>query len=167
MLDSEKYHNHWSRNRDIVFYIPHIIFHVKNTNQDLWCVVLGVSNVVSAAPLFRRPIVPMAHCSTHTLWDAPILQTSNYSLPPPLLSRWTWTERDGCSFRLFEWLHDSISNPNLNKSIPNPNLNLTSIHTLPLNFVPHCCSAGLLVHLTTWTASRRNNERAPCSLQRW
>ncbi len=30
--------------------------------------------------------------------------------------------------------------------MPNPNLNL--IHTLPLNLVPHCCSAGQLVHLT-------------------
>ncbi len=103
-------------------------------------------------------VVPPAHCSSCMLWDAPILQTSNCSLPPPFLSRWTWTERDGCSFRLFERHHDfhlfvqtnpnPYPNPNLNQFMPNPNLNLTSIHTLPLNMMPHRCSAGLLVHLT-------------------
>ncbi len=36
-----------------------------------------------AGPLFRQPIVLPAHCSAHLLWGAPILQTSNCSLPPP------------------------------------------------------------------------------------
>ncbi len=87
--------------------------------------------------------------------------TSNCSLPPPFLSRWTWLERDGCSFRLFEWLHDfhlfvqtnpnpyPNPNPNLNQFMPSPNLILTSVNTLPPNLVPHRCSAGPLVHLIT------------------
>ncbi len=120
-----------------------------------------------AAFLFRWPIVPTAHCSAHMLWDAPILQTSNCSLPPPFLSRWIWTERDGCSFRLFGWLHDfhlfvqtnpnPYPNNNLNQFMPNPNLNLTSVHTLPLSLVPHWFSISPLVHLT---ACGRNRESA-------
>ncbi len=78
----------------------------------------------------RTAVLP-AHCSNSSLfacmlWDATLLQTSNYSLPPPYLSRWTWTEGDGCSFRLFEWLRDFHlivqTNPNCN---PNPTLTLT------------------------------------------
>ncbi len=109
----------------------------------------------SNSPLFWQLTVPPACCGLY--WDAPILQIPNCSLPPPFLSRWTWTESDVCSFRLFEWLHDfhllAQTNPNpypnLNQFLPNPNLNLTSIRTLPLNLVPHCCSAGPVVHLTT------------------
>ncbi len=41
----------------------------------------------STGPLFWRPVVPLAHCSARVLCDAPILQTSNCSLPPPFLSR--------------------------------------------------------------------------------
>ncbi len=99
-----------------------------------------------AALLFCQPVISLAHCSDRMLWNAPVLQMSNCSLPPSFLSRWTWTKRDGCCFRLFEWLHDFHlfiqTNPNphphpyLSQFMPNSNLNLTSILTLSLNLVP-------------------------------
>ncbi len=126
-------------------------------------------------PQWPVPTERVPHrCSDGPLSDAPMLQTSNCSLPFPFLLRWTWTERDGCSFGLFEWLHDLHlfvqTNPNpypipdLNQFMPNPNHNLTSVHTLPLNLVLHSCSAGPLEHWAGCilqhaggTVSRQNN----------
>ncbi len=62
-------------------------------------------------------------CSAGSLFRLHVVRctnASNCSLPPPFLSRWKWAERDGCSFRLFEWLHD--------------------FHTLPLNLMLRRCS---------------------------
>ncbi len=88
-------------------------------------------------------------------WENTTCQQKNF----PYSTCLKGLERDGCSFRLFERLHDfhlfvqTNPNPylysNLNQFRPNPNLNLITIHKLPLNLVPHRCSTGLLVHLTT------------------
>ncbi len=62
-----------------------------------------ISMKEKAKVLFRyHTSVPTAPCSACILWDAPILQTSNCSLPPSFLSRWTKMERCSVDFCCFE-----------------------------------------------------------------